>query len=175
MRSALKGFIVASGLVALLPLAGATSASAAPARTVKAVTHAQDHADTTSLSGPCTASSDNGPVWAYDNLSLQLSAVSDGTDSYLVTITAHGSFAAFADPNTGDCVSTHGSVDGSLNYEVSSPTAPDPANLPAQVSGSLGQGQILNQFFGGNATITGGGHYSYAYNRIDGGKYTQIG
>jgi hypothetical protein len=69
-------------------------------------------------------------VWVQDKLSFQLSAVPKGTDpisgnpAYLVTITAHGSFAATSEPNTGACYTGTGSVNSWLTYEVSSPTAP---------------------------------------------------
>jgi hypothetical protein len=144
--------------------------------TVKAVTHVMNHQDTTSVAGPCTLDTNSGPVWAYDNLSLQLAATpTDNPGNYSVTITAHGSFSAMSNPVTGECSNFSGSVDGSITYLVHSTTAPDPANLPSQSDGSLHQGQILNQFFGGNATITGGGSYSYTYNRVNGGKYIQTG
>lgn len=142
---------------------------------VNAVTHTSDHPDTTSASGPCTGSSSNGPVWAYDNLSLRVHVVPQGGDSYAVTIYAHGSFQQIADPNTGACASGHGSVDGWYDLTVQSSTAPDPANVPSQEPGDMSQGAIVAQLFAGNATSIVGGHYSYTYNRIDGGKYTQVG
>jgi hypothetical protein len=121
-------------------------------------------------------SSPNGPVWAYDNLSFRLTATPEsGPGNYSVTITAHGSFSQIADPNTGACASGNGSVDGSITYDVSSTTSPDKKNVPAQSPGDTSQGAILNEFFDGNATIVGGGHYSYTYNRVDGGRYTQVG
>ena len=151
-------------------------AFASPNTSVKTVTHVMNHPDTTNVSGLCTLATDNGPVWAYDNLSLQLAATpTDNAGDYNVTITAHGSFSAFSDPITGACSNFNGSVDGWITYLVHSTTAPDPANLPSHSDGSLHQGQILNQFFGGNAAIIGGGSYSYTYNQVDGGKYTQVG
>ena len=144
--------------------------------TVKALTHVMNHQDTTIVAGQCTPITSSGPVWAYDNLSLQLVATpTDDAGNYSVTITAHGSFSAMSNPVTGECANFSGSVDGWITYLVQSPTAPDPANLPSQLDGSLHQSQILNQFFGGSATITGGGSYSYTYNRVNGGKYIQVG
>jgi hypothetical protein len=168
-------------------LAGATAAVglltvgapalAAPS-TVNVVTHTSNHPDTTygSVAG-CTTPSDGGPVWAYDNMSLQYSVTPEsGPGNYSVTITAHGSFSAFADPTTGACISKNGSVDGTLQWDVSSTTPPDPKNVPSQEPGDLGQTWIMiNQLFDGNATTVGGGHYSYTYNRLDSGKYTQVG
>ena len=98
-----------------------------------------------------------------------------GPGNYSVTIAAHGFFRQIADPNTGACASGNGSVDGSITYDVSSTTPPDPKNVPAQSPGDTSQGTILNELFDGNASIVGGGHYSYTYNRVDGGKYTQVG
>ena len=163
------------GAALMLVAFGAFGVSAAP-KQVSAVTHASNHADTTSVSGGCTVPSDNGPVWAYDNLSLKLTVTpGSAADLYSVTITANGSFDAFASPNTGACLTQHGSVDGWLQWDVQSSTAPNPKSLPAQVDGSLSQSQIMNMLFDGNAHIVGGGHYSYTYNRIDGGKYVQNG
>jgi hypothetical protein len=142
---------------------------------VSAVTHSAHHPDTTSVSGACTMASSNGPQWAWDNLSLRLSAVSTGTNAYAVTIRAHGSFSAFANPTTGACYRGRGSVSGWIEYDVYSTTAPSPASVPSQEPGSMSQSAILQQFFGGSALITGGGHYHYSYNRIAGARYTQTG
>ena len=106
---------------------------------------------------------------------LQFSVTPEtGPGNYSVTIYAHGSFQAFADPNTGACATFNGSVDGSIQYDVSSTSAPDPSALPAQ-SPNTSQGTMLSELFDGNATMVGGGHYSYTYNRVDGGKYIQNG
>src|SRR5437868_5385061 len=97
----------------------APAAFAAPGG-VTAVTHTSDHPDTTSVTGTCTGTSDNGPTWATDNLSLKYSVTPEAAPgNYSVTITAHGSFTQFADPVTGDCVTGSGSVDGTLQYDVS--------------------------------------------------------
>ena len=155
--------------IALPGLAGADS------NTVTAVTHDGRHSDTTSVSGPCTGTSDNGPTWATDNLSFRFSVTPEtAPGDYSVRIYANGSFKAFADPNTGQCATFHGSVHGSIQYDVSSTTPPDPGNLPSQ-SPDTSQGTMLSELFDGNATIVGGGHYSYTYNRVDGGKYSQVG
>jgi hypothetical protein len=167
------GFILAAGAAAV---GLATPALADSGHAVTATTHASDHPDTTSNGGPCTASSTNGPVWAYDNLALQLSASPESSpDTYSVTITAHGSFRQIADPNTGECATGHGSVDGWLQWDVSSSTPPDPANVPSQESSDVSQGDIVNQLFDGNGQIVGGGHYSYSYNQVSGSRYTQTG
>jgi hypothetical protein len=167
---------VASAATLAFAAAGTAAAGTGPGATT-AVTHTMNHPDTTSASGPGCGTSANGPVWAYDNLSLRYVATPNGTNMYSVTIYAHGSFKAIADPNTCIAASFNGSVDGSITYQVTSTTTPDPGNVPAQQpSGDTGQGDILvNQLFDGNGAITGGGSYSYTYNPVDGGKYTQSG
>lgn len=160
----------------LLVLGSASAAFAGSNGSVSATTHAHDHADTTSVEGPCTTPSINGPVWAYDNLSFKVTATPEAApNTWSVVINANGSFQAFADPNTGACVSTNGSVDGSLQYDVTSPNQPDPKNVPSQEDPSTSQGQIVSQLFDGAYAIVGGGHYDYVYNRIDGVKYEQVG
>ncbi|MBO0681734.1 MAG: hypothetical protein J2P45_01150 [Candidatus Dormibacteraeota bacterium] len=174
----MRKFIVATALavgVFGFSLMAASAASGGGA-TVKAVTHASGHPDTTSVSGPCTATSPNGPVWAYDNLSRQLTATLRPDQNWDVTITDHGSFAAIADPNTGDCSFTgSGSVDGYLHYVVASTGTPSAANLPAQMDGNIGSFATIQQFFGKDnlTSVVGGGEYSYSYNPVDGGVYTQ--
>lgn len=177
MRFATKAALTGIGTVAALGLGGAPAlASPGHSQDVSAVTHTMNHPDTTSVSGPCTGTSPNGPVWAYDNLSLRFEVSPEtAPGDYSVTITAHGSFREIADPTTGACATGHGSVDGWIQYDVSSTTSPDPANLPAQSQADESQGQLLDQLFGGHATIVGGGHYSYSYNRVDGARYTQTG
>jgi hypothetical protein len=168
--------IGASALVVTLAFFVAASVAFAAPKTVTAVTHSSNHPDTTSVSGPCTVSSGGGPVWAYDNLSLRLTVTpEDSPGNYSVTITAHGSFDAFADPTTGACYTGHGGVDGWLQWDVQSSTPPDPASLPSQVPGDTSQSAIMNQLFDGNATIVGGGHYNYTYTKVNGSKYTQAG
>jgi hypothetical protein len=169
--------------VAVMSLGAATTlgfaalpAVAASPNGVTVVTHTMNHPDTTSVAGACTGTSDNGPVWAYDNLSLKFNVVSTGADSYSVTITAHGSFSAIADPTTGACYTGHGSVDGWIEYDVTSTSAPDPGNVLTQQVGTTGQWDILaNQLFDGNAVFAGGGHYDYTYTQVNGAVYTQVG
>jgi len=167
--------IASLGAVAALGFAVVPAVAAAPG-TVTAVTHTMNHPDTTSVSGPCTGTSDNGPVWAYDNLSLNYSSLNTGVDTYSVTITAHGSFNAIADPTTGACYSGHGSVSGVIEYDVTSITPPDPGNVLTQQISTTGQWSILaNQLFDGNAVFAGGGQYTYTYTMVNGAVYTQSG
>ena len=167
--------IVSLGAVTTLGFA-AGPAMASATGTVTAVTHTMNHPDTTSVTGPCTGTSVNGPVWAYDNLSLRYTVISTGTDTYAVTITAHGSFNAIADPTTGNCYSGHGSVSGWIEYNVTSSTAPDPSNVLAQQVSTTGQFAILdNQLFDGHAVFASGGSYDYTYTNVNGVQYIQVG
>jgi hypothetical protein len=167
--------IASLGALATMGFSVGPAMAAAP-NTVTAVTHTMNHPDTTNVSSACTRTSDNGPVWAYDNLSLNYGVTALGSGVYSVLITAHGSFNAIADPTTGACYTGHGSVDGWLTYMVNSTTAPDPSSVPPQEPGTLSQTDILlNQLFGGSASLTGGSSYSYTYTMVNGAKYTQIG
>jgi hypothetical protein len=166
--------IAATGALGLGVL-GAGSALAGTAK-VTAVTHTSDHPDTTSVSGPCTGTSGNGPTWAYDNLSRRFTVTSESAPgNYSVTITDNGSFSAFADPRTGDCYTGHGSIRGTIQFDVLSSTAPDPAALPAQMPGDVSTSATLSKLFDGNAAIVGGGHYTYTYTRVNGSVYVQSG
>jgi hypothetical protein len=163
---------VPAGALMALPM---VAASATPSGIVMATTHSSNHPDTTDKSGPGTIYSDNGPVWAYDNLSLQLSAAPGTPGIYEVTVIAHGSFSANADPNNGVIYTGTGSVNGTLSYEVSSTTPPSAKNLPAQEPGSAQMSAIVNDLFGGKATNVAMNSYSFSYTPIDGGTYTQGG
>jgi hypothetical protein len=164
---------LASG-VALALAVGGQGAGAAPG-TVTAVTHASHHADTTNVA--TGVSSDNGPVWAWDNLAVRFTVTATGDNAYSVLITDNGSFAGFANPTTGAPDVNNGSVKGTIQYDVTSPNAPDPANLlanqPADPSPSTGT--MLGQLFDGDVTIVGGGAYSFTYTLVDGAVYTQTG
>lgn len=185
--------IAAIGVAAL----AVPSLASAAQSSVKAVTHAANHPDTTSVTTGYMSS--NGPVWALDNLSIQMVATPEsGPGNYSVTLTTHGSFAALANPITGAPYSGNGSVDGTITFDVLSPNSPDPKNVPAQqpqatidgsgnVSGSTSLSDMISQLFDGSAAIVGGGSYTFSYNRIPGpdatgpgwtltnGRYTQFG
>ncbi|HUY50540.1 MAG TPA: hypothetical protein VMV92_33340 [Streptosporangiaceae bacterium] len=159
--------------------------------TVTAVTHAADHPDTTNVSGSATINDPSrGPVWAFDNLSVRFTVTpgSTGADggNYSVLITDNGSFAGFANPRTGDALVSNGSVQGTIQYDVSSASAPDPSLLLAQqpgdsthdqagLAGATTTGHMLSQLFGGNGNIVGGGHYRFTYRLVDGSVYVQTG
>ena len=167
--------------------AGTALAGTGPG-TVTAVTHAADHPDTCA----CTTDilSGNGYVWAWDNLSVKFSVTPETSPgNYSVTITYSGSFSAFANPTTGAPMTGNGSVQGTIQYDVSSSSPPDPGNLPAQVpgdstrdqagiSGATTTGQMLGLLFDGQSAtnlIVGGGHYYFTYTLVDGTKDVQEG
>lgn len=164
--------------------------------TVTAVTHSANHPDTTSLKTgyplpgqDATLQSPGGPVWAFDNTATKITATpispiaSDGAN-WSVVITETGQFQGFADPRTGAALTSTGSVKGTIQYDVSSDSQPDAANLPAQEPGVATQDQagidggythlsgMISQLFGGHETVVGGGDvYSFSYQN---GNYTQI-
>jgi hypothetical protein len=161
-------------------------------------THMNQNPDTTSLSGGpgVTLSSAQGPVWAWDNLTVKLTPVpqaqplSDGAN-YVVNVDVVGSFHGFADPNgpnAGAALTSDGSVKGTISYDVYSPQGPNGANLPAQegawtvnlnsgpgqyqVSGGQGLSDAITQLFGPGSYIAGGGNiYNFSYQN---GNYTQV-
>lgn len=159
--------------VAVLPASVALAGTHGSA--VTGHTYAAHHPDTTSASGTGTVSSPNGPVWAYDNLSFTLHSLRTGPDTYAVEVDAHGTFNGFANPNTGNTEANHGSLNGWYNLTVTSPDKPNRLYLPALEPGSMSQGAIVEQFFGGEATNVTGGHYHYVYRNIDGHPYVQNG
>ena len=189
--------ITAAAAAAALAGSAAVAAPAMASNGVTAVTHSAQHDDTTS--GPLVGAlkySDNGPVWAYDNLSEHFTVTpytipqTDGAN-YSVVITDTGSFQGFADPGAngtqsqsdgyGQALTSTGSVKGTIQYDVSSATPPNPANLPAQEPDHTSMGVALNQLFGATdgssifadavgPHVTGGGNYNFSYQN---GNYVQ--
>lgn len=185
MRKSIKAGVLAlaASAAVAVPLAGAASASAATVPgVVHAVVHSAGHLDTTNVSGPATIASPGGPVWAYDNLTEKFSAVPTGAGTWAVTIDVNGSFAGFADPATGQALTSNGPVKGTIEYNVSSPVAPDAKALPAQEADGTGLGVALGQLFGqadgasifaahtGADQVTSGGDYTFSYQN---GSYVQ--
>ncbi len=157
-------------------LAGPASAATVPGA-VHAVTHSPQHNDTTNVSGPATGTSPNGPTWAVDNLTEQFTVVpvSDQADgaNYQVTIDVTGSFKGFADPTTGQALTSAGPVKGTIEYDVKSGTSPDPSSLLPNQAPDTGLGAALSQLFSGqpaSALIVGGGNYNFSYQN---GNYVQ--
>lgn len=170
------GAAVAGALA--LTLASTTNANASVRtdyRAVTAHTFTTGHDDTTSVSGPGTRASSNGPVWAEDTLWFTLTSHKTGLGTYAVRITARGFYNGFADPRTGNAEQLRGRVHGWYDLTVTSPTGPNRFYVAPQEPGSMSQSSIVQQFFGGAATAIVGGHYDYSYGRINGLPYTQAG
>ncbi|HUY48610.1 MAG TPA: hypothetical protein VMV92_23305 [Streptosporangiaceae bacterium] len=164
----IKRFLAVAGAAAVLPLLAVTAASAsAGPGTVTAVTHASGHPDTCACTTDVT--SPNGYVWAYDNLARKFTVTPEASPgNYQVTVTDNGSFSAFAEPNNPDPTTNHpitanGSVRGTITYDVQSSSAPDPSALPAQEPGAVSTSAMISALFNGDATIVGGGAYTYTY------------
>lgn len=175
MRMRIAAAAVAATATVGLGVIG-TGAALAGTATVTAVTHTSGHADTTSVAGPCTGTSANGPVWAYDNLSRRFTVTPESAaNTYSVTINDNGSFSEFANPVTGQCQVGAGSVRGTIQFDVYSSSSPDPAALPAQISGDVSTVATITALFDGTASIVGGGSYTYTYTLVDGSVYVQQG
>jgi hypothetical protein len=121
----------------------------------------------------------------------------DGAN-YAVTLTLQkgSKFAEFADPgqgttengvtgatdpcpgagaNAGGPHTGQGNVLGTIEYDVSSPTAPDLSGVPAVQQPNTSLGTVIGQIFDGNQTTAGGGHYSFTYTSVCGAVYGQSG
>lgn len=172
--------LLALGSVAAVAVAiGVTAAGASPG-VVKATTHSQHHPDTTNCVTSVTG--DNGPVWAYDNLSRQITATPTGTvREWTVTVVDNGSFTAFSEPNNTSCgvdnpldPNVTGSVKGSITYTVTSTGTPDAANLPSQMDGATSTSATIRMLFNDSDAAFAGGAYLYTY-RAGTSVYSQDG
>jgi hypothetical protein len=176
----------------LLGTAGTTAASAAttttaaPATLTAAITKAPAPfiastyepglPDTTTV--PTGVNSDQGPVWAYDNMTRVITAKANADGTWTVTFAEGGSYNAIANPLTGDAWEHTGLFGGHISYIVSSTGTPKAANLHHTEPASATHGSIMGQLFNAPVTVTGGGHYSYSYYGIPGaphGVMTQVG
>jgi len=174
----------------LLGTAAQASAATAAQGTVSAVTHLNNHPDTTGFGDVGVIGPDC--VWAYDNITEKF-AVTRGQlpDTYLVTIDFTGSFHGFANPRTaaetadagltgtpGASLVSDGSVKGTIAYDVTVTQGqlPDAANLPGQSPSDARLGDLINQLFDGNVTNIGQhGTYLFTYHKVAGVDYTQVG
>jgi hypothetical protein len=154
--------LVSIGLAAA-GLLSASAVSAAPGGTVSAVVHASGHPDTCACANPTGVTSANGPVWAYDNIARQFTAVPGSGDHYTVTITDDGSFAAFADPISGLPFAAHGSIRGTYSLDVQSTLPPLASALPPTDDGDVSTPAMIMQLFQGGVTSIVGGAYAYTY------------
>jgi len=147
--------------------------------------------------GSATEYSDNGPVWASDDITRNITVTPAGPGLWTVTFVENGTYNAFADPNTGLAWSNTGNMHGTVSYTVSSATPPNMAKLPASLPGVVdqnntqvvpgtvptlaglavhGHGYIIGLLFGADASVTSG-PYSYHYTQIQDvpGVYEQVG
>jgi hypothetical protein len=138
---------------------------------VIASTQVSDHPDTTSASGgtACTSSA-NGPVWAKDAYTSQLTAVSTGTDTWRVTLQDTGSFAGFADPATCNAMTSKGALLGLYTVTVNTASTPSQANLKSSYSGAVSSTAMVRDFFGDPSATVSGGDYFFSYQN---GAYVQ--
>ena len=151
--------------------------------------------------GPATEYSDNGPVWASDDITRNITVTPAGPGLWTVTFVENGTYHAFADPNSGSAWTNTGNMHGTVSYTVASTTPPNMSNLPsASMPGMLdqngsqvtpsaggtlaglpihGHGYIIGLLFPGNANYQGvsGGPWSYHYTQIQDvpGTYKQVG
>jgi len=111
-------------------------------------------------------------VWAYDNLSMQLTATQTASSTWTVNVTDNGSFQGFIDPQspTAAPLSSTGTVQGTYQLTVTSANPPSNANLPAQMTGA-GTGEIIAQWFGVDPSAISGGPYNFSYQN---GNYAQV-
>jgi hypothetical protein len=147
--------------------------------------------------GPATEYSDNGPVWASDDITRNITVTPAGSGLWTVTFVENGTYHGFADPNTGLPWSNTGNMHGTVSYTVASATPPNMGKLPASLPGVVdqnnnpvvlgtgsslagltvhGHGYIIGQLFPNNQGVTGG-PWSYHYTGIQNaqGVYTQVG
>jgi hypothetical protein len=163
----------------LLGTAGQASAQVAPPAqaaltasvkqaTISANTHVHNVADTTNVSGDHTGTSDNGPVWAYDDLERKITATQTGTDTWDVRIDSQGSFNAIANPLDGNVWTggNGGSVTGSVNYTVTSTKTPDAKNINGNLPDGTSSTKTLKLFFGDDNAIVVGLTYRFDYSPV---------
>lgn len=150
---------------ALLTASAASAATTAQAKvpgTVYATTHESGVDDTFSLpidpttgqpiawAGP-TDPTGNGPIWAYDDVERQLTAVPGATPgTWQVTLHTIGTYNAFANPITGQypVQPFSGRIDSTSYWTVTSLTPPSKASLPAQTPVSFRSQNVVAEFFG---------------------------
>lgn len=153
----------------------------------------------TSPNGPVWAIDTLKEHWVVTTCSASPTCTADNDGAnYAVTLTVvKGSkFAEFADPgqgtteggvtgapdpcpgggaNAGGPHTGQGNVLGTIEYDVSSSTAPDLSGVPAVQQPDTGLGAVIGQIFDGHQSIAGGGKYSFTYTNVCGKVYGQSG
>jgi hypothetical protein len=151
---------VATG--AALPLLFAASAANAAPATVKVVTHLTNRADT----------APSGNVWAYDNMSRQISLTNNGKGDYTVNVTDNGTFSAFANPVTGAPINATGSLTGTESWDVTGVTSVNANGLSSQTPASVDTPTMIEDLLpGSNPNITA---YTFTYRSNNGSSYSQV-
>jgi hypothetical protein len=175
----------AAALAGSLALAAPAMASNGPL-TVVAVTHLNNHPDTTDATGPAILP---GNVWAYDNATEKYTMVQQPDGSWKVTMGYVGSFHGFADPSDtaqgGAALISNGSVKGTMSATVTSPNTPNPSLLPGQSASDAHIGDNIQALFGNDSStkVMGlGDVYTFSYQNGNyvqdqplGGQYTATG
>ena len=169
----------ASAATTLAAPAAVTVAALTPAhaKVVIAHTYRAGVPDTTSVAGPGTVESPNGPQWAADDMGATFTAtpVAGQPGVWDVKVYSGGVYHAFANPRTGAVWKATGPMGGWIDYQVTSPKIPNARNLPATSPGTVTTGGLIGELFGGQARITGGGHYWFGYDLHGGPLYVQQG
>ena len=169
----------ASAATTLAAPAAVTVAALTPAHAKVVIAHAYRAGvpDTTSVAGPGTVESPNGPQWAADDMGATFTAtpVAWQPGVWDVKVYSGGVYHAFANPRTGAVWKATGPMGGWIDYQVTSPNIPNARNLPATSPGTVTTGGLIGELFGGQARITGGGHYWFGYDLHGGPLYVQQG
>jgi hypothetical protein len=170
----------ASAAVTTAPAAVTAAAVQAPAQAPKiviAATHRTDVPDTTSVSGPATPNTPQGPQWAWDDLGavFTVTPVAGHPGTWNVRLDEAGTYRAFADPNTGAAWNHTGLLGGWVTYTVTSTGMPSARNLPANSSGAKSSSDLIRELFGDPSAQVTVLHYWFSYGQIDGQLYTQQG
>ena len=153
----------------------------------------------TSPNGPVWAIDTLKEHWVVTSCSANPNCTPSDGANYAVTLTVQkgSKFAEFADPGqgttengvpnqpdpcppagTGNPGGPHtgsGNVAGTIEYDVSSTTAPDLSGVPAVQQPNTSLSAVIAQIFDGNQQIVGGGHYSFTYTNVCGEVYGQAG
>jgi hypothetical protein len=170
--------LTGTGLALVLGGTGAGAASTTQSFT----THAANHNDTTSVTGTATETSDNGPVWAHDNMNIKFRVTDTGNGTYAVTEEFGGSFQGFADPRAanegssdpGGPLASSGSLSGVIHMTVHSTTGPDGKALGSQQDPTTGVIIGMTSKLFPNSTIDVA-DYSFTYHKVAGADYSQSG
>ncbi len=117
------------------------------------------------------------PQWAADDLEATFTAtpVAGQPGVWDVKVYSAGVYHAFANPRTGVAWKATGPMGGWIDYQVTSPNIPGARNLPAISPGTVTTSSLIGELFGGQAQITGGGHYWFGYDLHGGPLYLQQG